>query len=148
MCSFISDDRGFTGPYTDTVAIGIVGLGLILFGFLVLEAYSAYAGDTYQAAARHDVRTIAGLVLTDPGLTYRGRPGVFDAAMLDSGPEISCYGYPGGCLSVEIDSYERSWHMGRMPERNIASYRTPVTVRLNDARSVGAIMIVKTGDPK
>ena len=137
-CSFIRDERGVTEPFTDIPALGIVAVGLILFTFLMLSAYSSYASSAYYAGVRGDLRNIAHAAAADPMLT--DSPYTFDARKLDNASRSVDYGYRAVQLAVDAPGHRWSW--GRASVGRYASCSLPVSVRLNDARCVAGTLKV------
>ncbi len=82
--SFIDDDRGVTEPYTDLPAVGLVVVGILLFGYLLCSAYSAYAAKASYADMKEDLRTLAVALSGDPGIACEGGTAVLDARKLDN----------------------------------------------------------------
>ena len=144
MYSFTSDDRGITEPYTDLPSVAIVSVGLILFGFLVLSAYTSYASAAYSAMVRGDLRQAAIAIESDPKLASSGRPGVLVASELDAaGPGVlSGYGHPGAAMAAKIEAQGYCWQVGEPSSGVSASYCMPITVILNDARSLPGTLTV------
>ncbi len=139
MCSFIRDERGVTEPFTDIPALGIVAVGLILFAYLMLSAYTSYASSAYYAGVRGDLHSIAHAAASDPGLTVA--PYTFDARKLDNASSSQAdYGYRAVQLRVVAPGYGWSW--GRESGGTSASCALPVSVRLNDARCVAGTLRV------
>jgi hypothetical protein len=133
--SFIEDDRGVTEPYTDLPALGIMAVGLIVFSYLMLSAYSSYASSAYYASVKEDLNKIAHAVASDPSYSYR--PYLLDAHMLDNASKKDfAYGYPGSAVQVIVEGPGHGWHFGRASGGKSASYMLPVSIRLNDARCV------------
>lgn len=144
MCSFTSDDRGVTEPYTDLPSLAILAVGLILFGFLVLSAYTSYASSAYYAAIRGDLREVALAIESDPAIISEGHPGVIVASDIDSVGHVvlSRYGHPGAALQATIETSGYRWQIGESSKGISASYRMPVTIMLNDARSLPGTLTV------
>ena len=138
MCSFIRDERGVTEPFTDIPALGIVAVGLILFTFLMLSAYSSYASSAYYAGVRGDLRNAAHAVAADPMLT--DSPYTFDARKLDNASPAEEYGYRAVHMAVDAGGYHWSW--GRTSDGRSASCLLPVSVRLSDARCIAGTLKV------
>jgi hypothetical protein len=133
MCSFMRDERGVTEPFTDIPALGIVAVGLILFAYLMLSAYSSYAASAYYAGVRGDLRNVAHAAAADPSLTYA--PYTFDARKLDNASVLRAdYGYQA--IRMTVDAPGLSWSWGRASSGRSASCSLPVSVRLGDARCV------------
>jgi hypothetical protein len=141
MCSFIRDERGVTEPYTDLPALGIVTVGLILFAYLLLSAYSSYASSAYYVSVKQDLGHIARAVSCDPDLSYG--PGLMDAHMLDnaSAKEVS-FGYPGSAVQIAVHAPGYEWQAGQAAAGRSASCILPVSIRLNDARCVAGTLKV------
>lgn len=142
-CSFTRDERGVTGPFTDLPALGIVAVGLIIFAYLMLYAYSSYASAAYYLGVRGDLRDMARAMACDPAFT-NGIPGTLDAARLDnaSGKSLAGYGYPGSTVQVAVESSGRRWTVGDTSHGRSAACQLPVSVRLSDARCVPGTMTV------
>jgi len=138
MCSFIRDERGVTEPFTDIPALGIVAVGLILFAYLMLSAYSSYASSAYYAGVRNDLRNIAHAAAADPGLT--DGPYTFDARKLDNASAGDDYGYRAVRMTVDAPGYH--WSYGRVSRGTSASCSLPVSVRLNAARCLAGTLKV------
>lgn len=133
MCSLMRDERGATEPYTDLPALGIVAVGLIVFAYLVLSAYSSYAASAYYAGVRGDLRAIAHAAAADPELTYA--PYTFEARKLDNATALQAdYGHRAVRMTVDAPGLRWSW--GRASGGRAASCSLPVSVRLGDARCV------------
>lgn len=132
MCSFIRDERGVTEPFTDMPALGIVAVGLIIFAYLMLSAYSSYAASAYYADIRGDLRNVAHAVAADPALT--DEPYTFDAHKLDNASLSADYGYRA--IQMTVDAPGHHWTWGRASRGTSESCVLPVSVRLNDARCV------------
>ena len=146
ICSFISDERGVTEPYTDLPAIAIAAIGLILFGFLVLSAYTSYASSAYYTAVREDMRQMTTAIESDPSIDSEGTMGVLSAEKLDAaGPALlSRYGRPGAKILMAIDASGYHRELGNRSSGVSASYRVPVTIVLNDAQSLpGSLTITQ-----
>lgn len=145
-CSFTSDDRGATEPYTDIPALGLVTIGVVLFGFLLASAYSSYAAKAYCAAERDDLRAIAITLAGDPSIACDGLYGVLDARKLDrvtGAPDpLKKYGRPGSGVSVRVEADKLSWDIGRPGKGRSVPYRLGLTVALNDARAEPGFMTV------
>jgi hypothetical protein len=143
-CSFTSDDRGVTEPYTDLPSLAIVAVGLMLFGYLVLSAYTSYASSAYFAAEKGDLRSVAMAIESDPSLALAGRPGVLVAGKLDDAGSgaLSGYGHPGSALRATVEASGYRWQIGEASNGVSASYRIPVTILLNDARCVPGTLTV------
>lgn len=142
--SFISDDCGVTEPYTDLPSLAILAMGLLLFGFLILSAYTSYASSAYYAAIKGDLREVALAIESDPAITSEGHPGVIVASSIDkTGVDaLSGYGHPGAVLQATIEAPGYRWQIGEASKGVSASYRIPITVELNDARSLQGTLTV------
>ena len=142
--SFISDDCGVTEPYTDLPSLAILAVGLLLFGFLILSAYTSYASSAYYAAIKGDLREVALAIESDPAITSEGHPGVIVASSIDkTGVDaLSGYGHPGAVLQATIEAPGYRWQIGEASKGVSASYRIPITVELNDARSLQGTLTV------
>jgi len=138
VCSFTRDERGVTEPFTDMPALGIVAVGMIIFSYLMLSAYSSYASSAYYADVRGDLRSVAHAVAADPGLT--DSPYTLDARKLDNASVVTDYGYRAVQITVDAPGYR--WTRGRASGGTSASCALPVSVRLNDARCVAGILRV------
>lgn len=144
MYSFISDDRGVTEPYTDLPSLAILAVGLILFGFLIFSAYTSYASSAYYAAIKGDLRAVTLAIESDPAIISDGHPGVLVASHIDSEGQgaLSGYGHPGATLQATVEAQGYRWQIGETSKGVSASYRVPVTVLLNDARSLPGTLTV------
>lgn len=132
-CSFTGDEGGVTGPFTDLPALGLVAIGIIVFSYLMLSAYSSYASSAYYASVRGDLRSVAHAVAADPKLSCA--PYTLEAHKLDNASNSEAdYGYAAVQVTVEAPGYRWSW--GRASIGRSASCMLPVSVRLNDARCV------------
>lgn len=144
-CSFINDDRAVTEPYTDLPAIGLVVIGVLLFGYLLCSAYSAYAAKTSYADLKDDLRTLALTISADPGIAVDGTASVLDAGKLNNLSAttdwLRKYGRPGEAVAIGVSAGEFRWSSGSM-DRVSAGYVLPVVVRLNDARCLAGTMTV------
>jgi hypothetical protein len=142
-CSFISDERGVTEPFTDLPALGIVSVGLIVFAYLMLSAYSLYASSAYYSSIREDLLHLANTLSCDPALTD-GRPGLMDVRRLNNASDMdfSNCGYPGSTIRVTVEATGYKWSIGDASVGKSASYRLPVSIMLNDARSVPGTLTV------
>lgn len=141
MCSFIRDERGATEPYTDLPALGIVAVGLIIFSFLMLSAYSSYASSAYYAGVKGDLRNIARVVASDPAIS--DSPGMLDVHKLDNASKnYFDYGYPGSTVQVTVKAPGYQWHVGQSSNGRSASYMLPVSIKLNDARCIAGTLTV------
>lgn len=142
--SFTSDDRGVTEPYTDLPSLAILAVGLILFGFLILSAYTSYASSAYDAAVKGDLREVALAIESDPAIISEGHPGVLMASHIDTVGQaaLSGYGHPGAILQATIEAQGYRWQIGEASNGVSASYRMPVTVVLNDARSLPGTLTI------
>jgi hypothetical protein len=147
--SFISDERAVTEPYTDLPAIGIVVIGVLLFGYLLCSAYSAYASKTCYADLKDDLRTMAVALSGDPGMACEGSAMVLDAhklANLSSDDELlRKYGRPGEAVAIEAAAGTLRW-ASRPVDTVTASYALPVSVRLNDAQCIAGTLVVTLGE--
>lgn len=143
-CSFTCDDRGVTEPYTDIPSLAILAVGLILFGFLVLSAYTSYASSAYDAAVKGDLREVALAIESDPAIGSDGHPGVLVASNIDKAGQGALFGYghPGAALQATIEAPGYMWQIGESSKGVSASYRIPVTIVLNDARSLPGTLTV------
>ena len=132
-----------TEPYTDLPALGVVAVGLIVFAYLMLSVYSFYASSAYYSSTREDLLHIANTISCDPALTD-GRPGLMDARRMSnaSGMDFSNYGYPGSTVRVTVEATGYKWSIGDATVGKSASYRLPVSIKLNDARSVPGTLMV------
>ena len=132
-----------TEPYTDLPALGIVAVGRVVFAYLMLSAYSFYASSAYYSSTREDLLHIANTLSCDPALTD-GRPGLMDARRMSnaSGMDFSNYGYPGSTIRVTVESTGYKWNIGDASVGRSASYGLPVSIKLNDARSVPGTLTV------
>lgn len=144
MYSFTSDDRGVTEPYTDLPTLAILAVGLLLFGFLILSAYTSYASSAYYAAIKGDLREVALAVESDPAIISEGHPGVIVASNIDRAGRdaLSGYGRPGDALQATIEAQGYRWQVGQASKGISASYRMPITVVLNDARSLPGTLTI------
>ena len=143
-CSFIDDESAVTEPYTDLPAIGLVVVGVLLFGYLLCSAYSACAGKAAYADLKDDLRTLALALSADPGIALDGGASVLDAHKLDNistSEMIRKYGRPGETVAIQVSAGELRWSSGSM-DRVSAGYMLPVTVRLNDARCMAGTLTV------
>jgi hypothetical protein len=151
MSSFISDERAVTEPYTDLPAVGLVVVGVLLFGYLLCSAYTAYASKTCYADLKDDLRTMAISLSGDPGIACEGSATVLDAHKLanlsaDDGL-LRKYGRPGEAVAIEVAAGTLRWSSGPV-DTVTASYALPVSVRLNDARCVAGTLIVTLGEAR
>ena len=130
-------------PYTDLPALGIVSIGLIVFAYLMLSAYSFYASSAYYSSIREDLLRLANTLSCDPALTD-GRPGLMDARRLNNASDMdfSNYGYPGSTVRITVEATGYKWNIGNASVGKSASYRLPVSVMLNGARSVPGALTV------
>jgi hypothetical protein len=141
MCSFIGDERGATEPYTDLPALGIVAVGLIIFSFLMLSAYSSYASSAYYAGVKGDMRNMARAVACDPVICDGA--GMLDVHKLDNASKNGFdYGYPGSAVQVTVKAPGYQWRVGRSSRGRSASYMLPVSIKLNDARCIPGTLTV------
>ncbi len=146
--SFIDDDRAVTEPYTDLPAVGLVVVGVLLFGYLLCSAYSAYEAKACYADLKDDLRTLALALTADPGIALDGGASVLDAHKLDNistGEMIRKYGRPGETVAIEVTAGGLRWSSGS-PGRVSAGYMLPVTVRLNDARCMAGTLTVSVAE--
>ncbi len=146
MYSYISDDHGATEPYTDLPAIGLVAIGILLFGYLMTSAYFTYASDAFYTQETDDLRAIAISIAGDPGLIVDGRSGVMGAKKLDDGLAMADlagrYGRPGSKVEIRVEAGGHTWHAGETGRGVSASYRLPICVVLNDATAVSGYLTV------
>ena len=143
MSSLARDDRGVTEPYTDLPALGLVVVGVLLFGYLLCSTYSAYASETSHADLKDDLRTMAVAISGDPALACGGGTGILDARKLDN-LSAGCdflrkYGRPGQTVALEISVDGQRWSSGSV-DHAAAGYSLPVAVRLNDARCLAGTL--------
>jgi hypothetical protein len=133
-----------TEPYTDLPSLAILAAGIILFGFLILYAYTSYASSAYYAAIKGDLRAVALDIESDPAIISEGHPGVIVASHIDKAGQsaLSGYGHPGAALQATIEAQGYRWQIGEASKGVSASYRMPVTVLLNDARSLPGTLTV------
>lgn len=151
MSLFASDEQGVTEPYTDLPALGLVAIGLLLFAYMVLSAYSSYEAKVYYADRKDDLRTIAGAIAADTSIACEDMSGVLDGQKLDNlsihADVLGDYGNPGEQITVKIEGGIFSWSAGRQDGRvKSASYRLPVTVMLNDALCVPGTLTVTVSE--
>ncbi|WP_424357853.1 hypothetical protein [Methanocella sp. MCL-LM] len=146
MYLFTSDDRGMTEPYTDLPAIGLVSVGILLFGYLMTSAYQSYSSSAYYAQEMDDLRAIAVSMAGDPAIAADGSQGLLDAKKLDNTKALAemtgRYGHPGSAVSVEIEAGEYHWSAGASGAGRSARYRIPVCVVLNDASTISGFLTV------
>lgn len=146
MYSYISDDRGATEPYTDLPAIGLVSIGILLFGYLMTSAYFTYASSAFYAQETDDLRAIAMSVAGDPGIIADGRSGVMDAKKLDDdlamAELVRGYGHPGSHVEIRVDAGSHTWCAGETGRGASSSYRLPICVMLNDATTIPGYLTV------
>jgi hypothetical protein len=151
MSSFISDDLGVTEPYTDLPAVGMVVIGIILFGYVLCSAYSAYESKASYADLKDDLRTMAVALSGDPGIAGEGSATVLDAhklANLSTDDDLlGKYGRPGETVAIEVTAGTFRWSSNPVG-RVTASYVLPVTVRLNDARCLAGTLILTVGEAR
>lgn len=142
-----------TEPYTDLPALGLVAIGLLLFVYVVISAYSSCEAKAFYADRKDDLRTIAMALAADPSITCDGMSGVLEAGRLDSltarADILQAYGNPGDQVMAVITGDIFAWSAGS-PDGDrgsgATSYRLPVTVRLNDARTIaGTLTVTATG---
>lgn len=143
------DDRAVTGPYTDLPALGLVAVGILLFGYLLCSAYSAYEAKASYVDQKEDLRTMAVALSADQGIACEGTSVILDARKLDNlsshGNFLHKYGRPGEGVSLEIVADRFAWTSG-LSAKATAGYALPVTVRLNDARCLpGTLTVSLTG---
>lgn len=148
MSLFSSDDQGVTEPYTDLPALGLVAIGLLLFAYMVLSAYSSYEAKAYYADRKDDLRTIAAAIAADTSVACEDMSCVLEAQKLDNlsfrADVFRSYGNPGEQVAARIEGDIYAWSAGSQDSKaRSASYRLPVTVRLNDARCVpGSLTVI------
>lgn len=146
MYLFINDDRGVTEPFTDLPAIGLVSIGILLFGYLMTSAYQSYSSSAYYAQEMDDLRGIAVSMASDPAIVADGQSGLLDAQKLDNSRAMAevagRYGHPGCTVAMEIDAGEYHWTAGDAGTGRSARYRLPVCVILNDARTVSGFLTI------
>lgn len=146
MYSYINDDRGATEPYTDLPAIGLVSIGILLFGYLMTSAYFTYASSAYYAQETDDLRAIAMSAAGDHAIVVDGCSGVLDAKKLDNCQAMAelagRYGHPGSQVEIRVDAGGRTWRAGETGRGVSASYRLPVCVMLNDATTISGSLTV------
>jgi hypothetical protein len=151
MSLLISDDRGVTEPYTDLPAVGLVVIGILIFGYMLGSAYSAYASKTCYADLKDDLRTMAVALSGDPGLACEGSATVLDAhklANLSMNDDfLMKYGRPGETVAIEVATGTFRWSSSPV-DTVAASYVLPVSVRLNDARCLAGTLIVTLGEAR
>jgi hypothetical protein len=139
------DDRAVTEPYTDLPALGLVAVGILLFGYLLCSAYSAYEAKASYVDLKDDLRTMAVALSADPGITFDGISGIMDARKLDnlslSASFLRKYGRPGEGVFIEIMADRHGWTSGASGKVT-AGYALPVTVRLNDARCLPGTLTI------
>jgi hypothetical protein len=144
--SYISDDHGATEPYTDLPAIGLVAIGILLFGYLMTSAYFTYASAAFYVQETDDLRAIAISIAGDPGIIADGRSGVMVAKKLDNDLAMADlagrYGRPGSPMEIRVEAGGHSWHAGETGRGATASYRIPICVVLNDATTVPGYLTV------
>jgi len=141
MCSFIRDELGATEPYTDLPALGVVAVGLIIFSFLMLSAYSSYASSAYYAAVKEDLRSMARAVACDPAICDGA--GMLDVHKLDNASINSFdYGYPGSAIQVTVEAPGYRWRIGESLRGRSASFTLHISIRLNDARCIPGTLTV------
>jgi hypothetical protein len=149
MSSFTSDDRGVTEPYTDLPAVGLVVVGVLLFGYLLCSAYSAYESKTCYADLKDDLRLMAIAISGDSGIACEGCAAVLDAHKLDNlsvnEDLLRKYGRPGEAVAIAVAAGTLCWSSTPL-NRVTAGYVLPVSVRLNDARCLAGTLIVTLGE--
>lgn len=140
-----------TEPYTDLPAVGLVVIGILLFGYLLCSAYSAYASKTCYADLKNDLRTMAVALSGDPGMACEGSATVLDAhklANLSTDDDLlRKYGRPGERVAIEVTAGTLRWSSSPV-DTVTASYVLPVSVRLNDARCLAGTLIVTLGESR
>lgn len=145
MSSFISDDRAITEPYTDLPAVGLVVVGVLLFGYLLCSTYSTWAAKASYADLKDDLRTLALTLSADPRIAVDGGMAALDAHKLDNISSttdlLRQYGRPGGTVVLGVAAGDFRW--ASVPAGKVsAGYLLPVVVRLNDARCISGTMTV------
>ncbi|MGA9140456.1 MAG: hypothetical protein WBZ29_09545 [Methanocella sp.] len=140
-----------TEPYTDLPALGLVAIGMLLFAYIIFSAYSSYEAKAYYADRKDDLRTLANAIAADPSVACEDMSCVLEAQKLDnvSGRTdvFRGYGIPGEKVKARIDGDIFAWSAGIQDSRaRSASYRLPITVRLNDARSIPGTLTVTTSE--
>ena len=144
--SFINDDRGMTEPYTDLPAIGIVSIGILLFGYLMVSGYQSYSLSAYYAEEKDDLRAIALSIISDPAIASDGCSGLMDVTKLDNSRTLAemarRYGHPGCPIVVKIEAGGHDWKSGESGRGRSGSYRLPICVQLNDATTVPGLMTI------
>jgi hypothetical protein len=149
--SFSSDERGVTEPYTDLPALGLVAIGMLLFAYMVFSAYSSFEANAYYADRKDDLRTMTLAIAADPSVACEDMSCVLEAQKLDNmsarADIFLDYGNPGEKVTARVEGDIFAWAAG-VKESNIrsASYRLPVTVRLNDARCVPGTLTVTASE--
>ncbi|HEY3274206.1 MAG TPA: hypothetical protein VGJ92_10615 [Methanocella sp.] len=140
-----------TEPYTDLPAVGMVVIGILLFGYVLCSAYSAYESKAAYADLKDDLRTMAVALSGDPGIAVEGSATVLDAhklANLSTDDDLSGkYGRPGEAVAIEVIAGVFRWSSNPV-DRVAASYVLPVTVRLNDARCLAGTLILTVGEAR
>ena len=138
-----------TEPYTDLPALGLVVVGVLLFGYLLCSAYSAYASEASYADLKDDLRTMAMALSGDPALACEGGTAILDARKLDNlsaGSDfLRRYGRPGQTVALEIIVDGGRWSAGTV-DHAVAGYSLPVAVRLNDARCLAGTLTVSVAE--
>lgn len=146
MSLFISDDRGVTEPYTDLPAIGLVSIGIVLFGYLLVSAYFTYASAAYLVAEQDALRVVALSLASDQAIAADGLSGVMDAKKLGDQRSFTGatgrYGHPGSSLVVTIEAGSHCWKAGVQGQGRSASYRLPICVVLNDVSTMPGFLTV------
>jgi hypothetical protein len=151
VSSFSGDERGVTEPYTDLPALGLVAIGMLLFAYLIFSAYLSYEAKVYYADRKDDLRTLAIAIAADPSVACEDMSFVLEAQKLDNvsrrADVFRGYGIPGEKVTARVDSGIFAWAAGgKWGGIRSASYRLPVTVRLNDARYVPGTLIVTASE--
>ncbi|OPY30774.1 MAG: hypothetical protein A4E28_00132 [Methanocella sp. PtaU1.Bin125] len=151
MSLFLNDDRAVTEPYTDLPALGLVAIGVLLFSYMVLSAYSSYEAKTYYADRKDDLRTMAVAIAADTSVACSGMSWVLEAQKLDNlsvrTDVFQGYGCPGEQVAAGIEGGIFAWSGGRHGDgTRSASYRLPVAIKLNDALCVpGTLTVTASG---
>ena len=134
--SFIRDEEGFTGPYTDLLAPVIGCIGVILFAYLLYASYAACASDAYYANIRGHLQATLESVVNDPVIARDGNPGTLDAGKMTfmNGSEGMTARYESmGTIYVVVSSDDMEWAFGVKGKGRSASAKAPVVVAFNDA---------------
>jgi hypothetical protein len=149
--SFINDERAVTEPYTDLPAVGLVVIGVLLFGYLLCSAYSAYESKACYADLKDDLRTMAVALAGDPEIACEGSAAILEAQKLDNLSAnvdlLRKFGRPGEEVAIEVAAGTLRWSSSPV-DTVTASYALPVSVRLNDARCLAGTLIVTLGDAR